>query len=180
MAQILTTTYNSAATALSIGLATTPLASSSTFVGGRSSVEVDNTTNKYIDVLLQGKVTVGTTPTANTVIAGYLWGTDTSIASLTYGQSNAAGFDTLVGTDADKTLTNAQILNGLRLGFSISVVATTSNVTYPVDAFSVAALFGGVMPRFWGLFVTHNTGVALNSTANNHAFAYTGITYTAT
>ena len=180
MATVLTTTYNGSATALTCGLATTPLASSSTFVLGRCSVEVDNTTNKYVDVQLQGKITVGTTPTANTIIAIYAWGTDTSIASLTYGQSNAAGFDTLVGTDADKTLTNAQVLNGLVSIATISVVATTSNVTYPFVCKSLAQFFGGSMPRYWGLFVTHNTGVALNATANNHNIQYTGITYTST
>lgn len=180
MATVLTTTYNSPATALTIGLATTPLASSTTFVAGRCSVEVDNTTTKYADVQIQGKITVGTTPTTAKQILVFAWGTDTSITSLTYGQSNAAGFDTLVGTDADKTLTNAEILQGLVQIASINVVSTTSNVTYPFSCRSLAAFFNGVMPRYWGLFVAHNTGVALNATANNHNIQYTGITYTNT
>lgn len=156
-------------TTITIGLATTPLASSSTFLGGRESNEIDNTTNKYMDAIVSGKVTVGTTPTANTTIAVYVWGADTSLAT--------TAIDTLDGTDSDETLTNTGILNALKLGTAIAVPAATSNVGYPVLPFSVAALFGGVLPKFWGLFVTHNTGVALNSTAGNHYFEYVGIKF---
>lgn len=167
-----TTISYSSNTSITIGLATTPLASSSTFVAGRESNEIDNTTNKYLDALVQGKVTVGTTPTASTMICVYVWGADTSLAT--------TAIDVLDGTDSDETLTNTGILNSaLRLGAVMSVEATTSNVTYNCAPFSVAALFGGVMPKYWGLYVTHNTGVALNSTAGNHAFSYNGIKYDA-
>ena len=156
-------------TSITIGLASTPLASSATFVAGRESSEIDNTTNKYMDALVSGKVTVGTTPTANTTIAVYVWGADTSLGT--------TAIDVLDGTDSDETLTNTGILNALKLGATISVPATTSNIGYPVLPFSVAALFGGVMPKFWGLYVSHNTGVALNSTGGNHFFEYVGIKY---
>lgn len=156
-------------TSITIGLASTPLASSSTFVAGRESSEIDNTTNKYMDAHVSGKVTVGTTPTANTTIAVYVWGSDVSLA--------ATAIDTLDGTDSDETLTNTGILNALKLGAAVAVPATTSNVGYPILPFSVAALFGGVMPKFWGLFVAHNTGVALNSTAGNHFFEFVGIKF---
>jgi hypothetical protein len=49
-------------------------------------------------------------------------------------------------------------------------------VAYPIAPFSVAALFGR-MPRFWGLFISHNTGAALNSTAGNHVLQYVGIKF---
>ena len=165
-----TTTINySSNTTITIGLATTPLASSATFVAGRESNEIDNTTNKYVDALVSGKVTVGTTPTANTTIAIYVWGAETSLAT--------TALDVLDGTDSDETLTNTGVLNALKFAASISVPANTSNVTYPVLPFSVASLFGGNMPKYWGLYVAHNTGVALNSTAGNHAFEYVGIKY---
>lgn len=156
-------------TTITVGLAATPLASSSAFLGGRESTEVDNSTNEFVDAMVQGKVTVGTTPTANTSINVYVWGSDTSAAS--------AAIDTLDGADSDETLTNSGILNALNLGASIAVPAATSNVTYAVQPFSVAQLFGGVLPKFWGLFIAHNTGVALNSTGGNHEFTYTGIKY---
>jgi hypothetical protein len=164
-----TSTVNySSNTAITIDLAN--LGSSATFVAGRESSQVDNTSNKYIDALVSGFVSVGTTPTANTTIAVYVYGADTSLAT--------TALDTLDGTDSAETLTNTGILNALRLGASIVVPATTSDVQYIVLPFSVASLFGGVMPKFWGLFVSHNTGVALrNNAVNTNSFEYVGIKY---
>jgi hypothetical protein len=164
-----TTTINySSNTTITISPAST--ASSGTFVAGRESNEIDNTTNKYVDALVQGKVTVGTTPTANTTIAIYVWGADTSLAT--------TPIDVLDGTDSAETLTNTGVLNSaLRLGATITVLATTSDVGYNFAPFSVASRFGGVMPKYWGLFLTHNTGVNLNSTSGNHVFSFNGIKY---
>ena len=69
------------------------------------------------------------------------------------------------------------MLYALKLGASITVPAATSDVAYPVQPFSVAQLFGGIMPQFWGLFVAHNTGVNLNATGGNHVLNYTGIKF---
>lgn len=168
-----TVTINYAAkVAFTLGLATTPLASSSTFVAGRESTEIDNTTNKYDDALVQGKVTVGTSPTANTQIQVWVYASDTSLA--------ATPLDVIDGVDSDETITGSStgIRDGLlKLGAVVTVDSTTSNRTYYVAPFSIAQLYGGNMPKFWGLFVTHNTAVALNSTAANHEFTYTGIKY---
>lgn len=162
-----TTTVNySANTAITMDLAN--LASSATFVAGRESNQIDNTSNKYIDALVSGKVSVGTTPTANTTIAVYVWGADTSLAT--------TAIDVLDGTDSAETLTNTGILNALRLGAAVAVPANTSDVAYEVLPFSVAALFGGVMPKFWGLFVAHNTGVNLrNTSVNTNSFEFVGV-----
>lgn len=163
-----TTPSYSANTAITISPAS--LATSATFIAGRESSEIDNTTNKYVDALVQGKLTVGTTPTANTNINIYVWGADTSLAT--------TAIDVLDGTDSAETLTNAGILySALRLGASISVTAATSDVTYPFAPFSVAQLFGGIMPKFWGVYVAHNTGVNLNATAGNHALSFNGIKF---
>ena len=53
------------------------------------------------------------------------------------------------------------------------VDATTSDRTYWFAPVSVAALFGGTLPKYWGAFITHNTGVNLNSTGTNHVISYT-------
>jgi hypothetical protein len=165
-----TTTVNySSNTTITMDLAS--LATSSTFVAGRESTQIDNTSNKYIDCLVSGTVSVGTTPTANTTIAIYVYGADTSLAT--------TPLDTLDGTDSAETLTNTGILNALRLGASIAVPANTSDVQYIVLPFSVATLFGGVMPKYWGLFVSHNTGVNLRSTNNTDQFDFVGIKYDA-
>lgn len=163
-----TTTNYSSNTTITMDLAN--LASSSTFVAGRECSEVDNTTNKYVDAIVSGKISVGTTPTANTQINVYVWGADTSLGT--------TALDTLDGTDSAETLTNTGILANLRLGAVLTVLATTSDIAYLVLPFSVAALFGGVMPKFWGLFVAHNTGVNLRNTAvNTNSLEYVGIKY---
>lgn len=164
-----TSTVNySANTAITMDLAN--LATSSTFLAGRESSQIDNTSNKFVDALVSGTVSVGTTPTANTVIGVYVWGADTSLAT--------TALDVLDGTDSAETLTNAGILAALKLGASIAVPAATSDVQYIVLPFSVAALFGGVMPKFWGLFVSHNTAVNLrNNAVNTNSFEYVGIKY---
>lgn len=146
------------------------LASNATWIAGRESTEIDNTTNKYLDCLVQGKVKVGTTPTANTVIAIYVYGADTSLAT--------TPIDVLDGVDSAETLTNTGVLgSALRLGASIGVLANTSDIVYNVAPFSVAALFGGVMPKFWGLFVAHNCGAALHATDNTNFFSFNGIKF---
>lgn len=164
-----TSTINySSNTTITCSVAST--ASSSTFVAGRESNQIDNTSTQYMDALVQGKITVGTTPTANTQIGIYVWGADTSLAT--------TAIDVLDGTDSAETLTNTGVLfSALKLGATIIVPVITSDVGYNFAPFSVAALFGGVMPKFWGLYVAHNTGVNLNATGGNHAFSFNGIKF---
>ena len=164
-----TSTVNySSNTAITMDLSA--LASSATFVLGRESSQIDNTSNKYVDVLVSGTVSVGTPTASNTSILIYVYGAETSLASV--------NLDVLDGTDSGVTLTNTGILNALRLGAAINVPVTTTDVKYIVLPFSVAALFGGTVPKFWGLFVSHNTGAALRTNAvNTNSFEYVGIKY---
>lgn len=163
-----TTTVNYSGTGTSITMDLANLATSSTFVAGRESSEIDNTTNKYLDALVQGRISVGTTPTANTYIKVFVWGSDVSLAT--------TAIDVLDGTDSAETLTNVGIRDALKLGAEIAVPATTSDVAYEVQPFSVAALFGGWMPRFWGIFVAHNTAVNLrNNAVNTNSLRFVGI-----
>jgi hypothetical protein len=158
----------SANTAITMDLAN--LGSSATFLAGRESSQIDNTTNKYMDCIVSGFVSVGTTPTANTTISIYVWGADTSLAT--------TPIDVLDGTDSAETLANAGVLGALRFGAAVAVPVATSDFQYPVLPFSVASRFGGVMPKFWGLFVSHNTGVNLRNTAvNTNSFEFVGIKY---
>ena len=163
-----TVTANYAADAqLTISLAS--LGSSSTFVAGQESTVVDNSTNKYVDALLSGKVTVGTSPTASTQILVYVFSpiNDTP----TYP-------DVMDGSDSAETLTSAGVGRGfLKLAAVLDVDSTTSDRTYAFGQVSVAQLFGGVLPQRWSVFVTHNTGVNLNATSGNHEISYQGVKY---
>lgn len=144
------------------------LATSTTRVFGRESTAIDNGTTLFVDALVSGKITTGTTPTVNKQIDVWVYAAHDETP--TYA-------DVLDGTDSDETLTSAEVRNvALRLALSI-VVTSTSNIVYWVAPFSVAALYGGVLPRRWGLFITHDTAVNLNSTGSNHEFKYAGCHY---
>lgn len=171
MATIITTTY-SANTAITLDISA--LASSAIFVAGRESSEIDNTANKYIDAIVGGRFIVGTTPTLPCQLNIYVWGSPVSLAT--------TAIDVLDGTDSAETLTNSTVLtNSLVLARSASVLVNTSDLTYYVSPFSVAQLFGGIMPKFWGLYVSHNMTAALKTDAGNtNSFTFNGITYTNT
>jgi len=156
-------------TTLTISLAS--IATSSGFTAGAESNQIDNSSTLFDDIIIQGLVTVGTTPTTATNILVYVWGSDTSLGT--------TALDVLDGTDSAETITSAGVRNGmLSLAAVLDVDSNTSNRGYYVKAFGVAQFFGGVLPKFCGIFVAHNTAVNLNATGGNHVFTYTGITYT--
>lgn len=145
------------------------LASSSGLTAGWQSDIVDNRTTEYLDALLSGVIRVGTTPTANTQINVWVW------AQLdNAGPTRPDGFGT---TQAARSITSVGVGQGfLRLAASLNVDSATSNRDYPFGPVSVATLFGGVLPRQWGVWVVHNTGVALNATGGIHKLWFDGIT----
>ena len=164
-----TATVNySSNTAITLDLSS--LGTSSTWVAGRESTQIDNTTNKYMDCLVQSDAIVGhasTAPTVGQTINIYVWGSDTSLAT--------TAIDTLDGTDSAETVTATALAN-LRFGAVLPVVTATAALSYYCLPFSVAALFGGVMPKFWGLFVAHNHTGALGA-SNNAKFRFVGVKY---
>jgi hypothetical protein len=162
----------SGASPTTITISPASLATSSAFIAGRESNQVDNTSTKYVDAHVQGLVTVGTTPTANTQINVYVWASQVSLAT--------TPIDVLDGTDSAETLTNSGVLaSGLRLARQGIVLATTSDVGYPIAQFSVCRALGlDTLPTFWGLYIAHNTGANLNATGGNHVFTFMGVTYT--
>ena len=135
------------------------LASSSTLLAGASALAIDNGASGApleigISALIKNH---STAPSANTEIDVYAYTTidDTP----TYP-------DTLLGTDAAKTITTANMTNsGLRLLLSMNV-ATTANQVNPMAPVALAAAFGGWMPRLWSIFVVHNMGQIVNASGN--------------
>lgn len=141
------------------------LASDTNLLAGRSSAAVDNISPLYSDVLLAGFWTAGTSPTASKTVEFWAWANidDTP----TYP-------DTITGSDANITLTSADIKGAaLRLIASIPT-DNTSNRKYTFAPTSLVSLFGA-MPKKWGVFIVHNTGVAANATAGNHQVTGTPI-----
>lgn len=142
------------------------VASSASFVAGVESDVISNTTNLDLDHLISGRWTSGTTPTANTQVQ--IWVIPTRTDDLAGSRTYHDVFD---GTASAETATSAGVLQGIgRLAAVLNVDTNTSNREYGCAAFSVAALFGGVLPPSYVLFITHNTGVNSNSTAGNHSW----------
>ena len=154
----------------SITNAIASLGTSATLVAGWESATVDNTSTLYDDVLVSGQVTVGTSPTAGTVINVYC------VAPLN--PATPTWPDVFDGTTGAKTITSLGVGAGfLRLVTSLSVDTTTSSRAYAFSPVSIASLYGGVMPQKFALFTTHNTGVNLNATAGDHFVVTQGINY---
>jgi hypothetical protein len=131
------------------------LATDATLLIGRASAVVDNTADLAIDALVGGQfVSHSVAPTASKQIEVWCYG---SFDGSAY---NAAA----TGTDAGLTVTaESKVL--MRLVTMIPTNALTST-TYTWGPFSVAQLFGGTMPRKWGLWAVQNTGQILNAAGN--------------
>ena len=135
-------------------------------VAGRASTAVDNTTNLDLDHLLSGVIRTGTTPTLSRTIEIWLY------APISIASGTPTYPDSISGTDAAKTMTSRNVLQGgLTFGAVLTVDATTGR-DYPIKPFSVAAAFGGILPPFWGVWVLNRTAVALDSTGGNHVISY--------
>lgn len=166
----LTQTYSSD-TAITFDISS--LGSSASFVAGRESSEVDNTTNKYVDCLVTVDGITGhasTAPTIGQYIGLWVWGSDTSLAT--------TPIDVLDGTDSAETLSHVSVLNSLRFAGAATVTVATAGLKYYIMPFSVAQLFGGIMPKFWGLYLAHNHTGAL-AASQSGLFSYNGIKYDA-
>jgi len=155
------------ATPATITISPANVASSSDWTAGVESDAIDNTTNKYVDALVSGKWTAGTTPTANTTVAIYVYAQHDDTPTYQ---------DVFDGTASAETVTSSGVLAGVvRLLGTLSVSTNTSDRVYYLAPTAVAPLFGGILPKRWGLFIAHNSGVNSNSTAGNHEWKFTGI-----
>lgn len=133
------------------------MAASATLVAGAEGDAIDNTSNKYLDYLLGGKITTGTSPTAGTI---EIWG---------MGQINDSPIypDQIDGANSAETMTSRDILLGAGKLCAVLTTDSNSNRTYWFGPSSVASLFGGSVPPRWTPFVTQATVAALNNTSSN-------------
>jgi len=159
-------TYPSSS-ALTITLASLASTTASPPVG-RESTEVNQATDLADDVLIDGKITTGTSPTASRRIRIWVWGG-------AYDGTTVRRPAGVTGSDAGLT-PSSDWANQLILLHWIDT-SSTSNQTYSFAGLSLRRAFGGLyLPARWGVFVDHNTGVNLNSTGSNHEIRYTPLT----
>ena len=140
------------------------LASDTNLLAGYESAVIDNTTDGFEDIILSGKRTTGTSPTASRQIEVWAVAWDSN-----------AWPDVFDGTSSAETITSSDIKNAICKCVAILSTNNTSDRTYSYTGISAKAVFGGVLPSKFVLFTTHNTGVALNATAGNHEDRYQGI-----
>lgn len=147
-----------ASTAITITLASLAAGSA------RESAFVDNASNLFLDVLVYLQVGLQTgTPTGDKCVYVYV-----------YGSEDGTNYtDNATGANAAITLRSPTNLRPL------GVIATpdAGGLTYKSSPMSVAAAFGGVIPRRWGIVVLNSSGVALSATEGDHAKSYTGVYY---
>ena len=151
---------------LTITLASLASGAAGVYTAGQESTAVDNTTNLDIDHLVSGKITLGTSPTASRQIVVYAY------ANLSSSSGTPTYPDVLDGTDSAETFTSTNVMNSAVKFVAAMTTDATSDRAYYFGPVSVASLFGGSLPKFWGLYVAHDSGVALNSTAGNHKISY--------
>jgi hypothetical protein len=152
--------------AVTISLASLGSGASGVFTAGRESTAIDNTTNLDCDHILSGQITTGTTITASRSINVYV------AAPLSVSSGTPTWPDVLDGTDSAETFTSANVMNGIVKLAASMTTDNTNDRAYTFSGVSVASLFGGSLPPFYVVFVAHDSGNALNSTAGNHSINY--------
>ncbi|HRD87256.1 MAG TPA: hypothetical protein PK752_03205 [Accumulibacter sp.] len=166
MSDIKTKYPSTSSVTLTISLASLASGSAGVFTAGQESTAVDNTSNLDVDHLLSGVIRAGTSPTASRYINVYVY------ANISSASGTPTYPDVLDGTDSAETFTSANVMNGIVKLAASMISDSTSNRDYFFGPVSVAQLFGGSLPKFWGVFVAHDTAVALNATGGQHVLTY--------
>lgn len=131
------------------------LASDTSLVAGASSSGVDNGASAtLLDLGLTGKIQTGTSPTVSKEIDIWAWSTVDDTPQYP---------DVINGLDSLKTVTSTNVLSNAMSWVTSITNDSNSNRNYPVKSTSLEAIFGGFVPRYWGLWVVQNTGVNLAS-----------------
>ena len=152
------------ATSTTLTAAVASLASDTSLLQGVETSVIDNRTTGYDDFMVSGKFTTGTGPTAARQIEVWAVGWDGN-----------AWPDVFDGTSSGETITSAEIKAAICKSVAILPTNATADRTYPFSGVSLRDVFRGTLPSQVVLFVVHNTGAALNSTAGNHELRVQGV-----
>lgn len=147
-----------------ITCAVASLASDTNLLAGIESSIIDNTTDGFDDIIVSGKVTTGTSPTASKQIE--VW-------AIAWDGANWP--DVFDGTTSSETITSADIKTAICKLVACMPTSNTSDRAYHFTGVSLRQVFGGELPSKVVLFVVHNTGVNLNATSGNNELSYYGV-----
>ncbi len=119
------------------------------------------------DLLLDGKITTGSSPTAGKIEI-WAWGSAYDGSTRRF----PAG-----ATGSNAGLTPGSWWKDVLFPVLVIRTSATSNVTYTFAGVSLLAKFRGLfLPERVGLFVHHNTVAALHATGGNHELRVTKVT----
>jgi hypothetical protein len=140
----------------STGLTITLNSLASSATAGRESTVVDNSSTLYVDALVTVIVDLAAGAPAN----------DQAVYVYAYGSEDGTNYtDNATGTDAAITLRTP---TNLRL---IGIINTpVDGAVYP-QVFTVAHVFGGVLPRKWGIVVRNYSGQAFAGSGNSASYS---------
>jgi hypothetical protein len=141
------------------------LATDANLLVGRESTVIDlSTLDNVEDAYLSGKITTGTTPTAGVI---EVWAFIPIDDTPNYGGG-------IAGTgDAGATLAALTVKFTYLKQVATLVNSTSSNVVMPFVGINSLKQMFGCVPKKIGIFVTHSTVAALNSTGGNHELTIT-------
>jgi hypothetical protein len=123
----------------------------------RESTAVDNSSNLYKDAHVRVTVNVGSVSGGPQVLV------------YAYGSEDGTVYpDPATGSDAAITLESPTVMTLARV-----IPTPTSSKAYESDVISIARLYGGALPRKWGIVVVNQTGAAL--AGSGCSASYTGI-----
>jgi hypothetical protein len=162
MATTLKTSYGTEAQGITCSLASLANAAA------RESTAVDNSSNKYLDALVQVRITL-----AN----GGTIGSDKKVYVYAYGTVDTATPvypDKVTGSDANITLDAPSQLKVIGV-IECAAYVTASVVTFTMPPASIAQAFGGILPTKWGIVVENRTNIAFTSGESDKKKIYQGI-----
>jgi len=119
----------------------------------RESTAIDNSTNCFLDALVQVKIATHAAADSAGDKAVYVYAYGTADGGTSY-SGNASGSDAAFGTDPQQ-LANCRLIG--------VIYAPTQNRVYESDLMSVASAFGGLLPQRWGIIVHNKTGQTLKT-----------------
>jgi hypothetical protein len=131
----------------------------------RASAAVSNETDLFLDVLVQLQIQLGTgTLGSDRAIYVYAYGTADDDPVDVWGDTDLDGTDKAITMDSPTNLRIVGVMNARASGEVIESVPM-----------SLAAAFGGYVPRKWGIVVHNRTNIAFDATEANHKKVYQGI-----
>jgi len=146
------------------------IASNATWTAGWTSDAIDNaTSNQYLDYIVNAQVQVESTGLSAGEIRLYFY---TMLNDTTWPDVFSAGTE---GTEGTCTIHDTEIRDAtFRLG-AVVITDTTVSRYYQLMVPSVAAVFGGTVPRKFAVYITQSTGTTLETTSDPNQVYVTGV-----